>query len=76
MRSGCGKRRILRGEHDFFTQQLQALGAGQTHLLVTGYYQPRKGTVADARAVLADVYHGLFSGLARVQGVAATVQEG
>ncbi len=63
-------------EHYFCTQQLQALGAGQTHLLVTGYYQPREGADADARAILADVYHGLFAGLARELGVAATVQEG
>lgn len=63
-------------DHYFCTQQLQALGGGQTHLLVTGYYQPRDGTDADARAVLAEVYHGLFSGLARELGVAATVQEG
>lgn len=63
-------------EHYFCTQQLQTLGAGQTHLLVTGYFQPREGADADARAVLANVYHGLFAGLARVLGVAATVQEG
>ncbi len=63
-------------EHYFCTQQLQALGAGQTHLLVTGYFQPREGAEADAREVLTEVYHAIFTGLARELGVAATVQEG
>jgi hypothetical protein len=55
--------------HYFCTQQLQALGAGQTHLMITGYFQPREGTEAEACAVLSEVYAGVLTGLARELGV-------
>jgi hypothetical protein len=61
-------------EHYFCTQQLQPLGAGQTHLMVIGYCQTRNGREAEARGVMKAVYHGLFAGLARTLGVAVTVQ--
>jgi mxaD protein len=60
--------------HYFCTQQLQALGAGQTHLVVTGYYQPREGSDSNARNVLAEVYAGVLTGLARVLNVPMTPQ--
>ena len=54
--------------HYFCTQQLQALGAGQTHISITGYYQPREGTDGAAREGLSEVYAGVLTGLARVLG--------
>jgi hypothetical protein len=61
-------------EHYFCTQQLQALGAGQTHLMITGYYQPREGADGEARSGLAEVYAGVLTGLARVLGVRMELQ--
>ena len=61
-------------EHYFCTVQLQALGAGQTHLSSTGYFQPREGQEAAVRSLLAQVYEGLISGYARALGVSAAFQ--
>jgi hypothetical protein len=60
--------------HYFCTQQLQALGAGQTHLMITGYYQPHEGADGEARDALSEVYAGVLTGLARVLGVGMTPQ--
>jgi hypothetical protein len=60
--------------HYFCTQQLQALGAGQTHLMITGYFQPREGGDVESRDALSEVYAGVLTGLARVLGVAMTPQ--
>lgn len=61
-------------EHYFCTLQVQALGAGQTHLMIIGYYQPRDGADMEARGGLAEVYAGLLNGLARVLGVTVESQ--
>jgi hypothetical protein len=60
--------------HYFCTQQLQALGAGQTHLMITGYYQPHEGADGEACDALSEVYAGVLTGLARVLGVGMTPQ--
>ncbi len=63
-------------EHYFCTMQLQALGAGQTHLMATGYFQPRTGQEATARETLAAAYDAIFNGLARTLGVTLNLQRG
>ena len=63
-------------EHYFCTMQLQALGAGQTHLMATGYFQPREGQEAAAREALAVAYHAVFIGLARALGTSLELQPG
>lgn len=59
-------------DHYFCTLQLQALGAAQTHLLATGYFQPREGRENDAREGLGVAYEAIFAGLARVLSVQVT----
>jgi len=56
-------------EHYFCTIQLQALGADQTHLSATGFFQPREGQEASDREVLKGVYEALFAGYAQALGV-------
>lgn len=63
-------------EHYFCTVQLQALGAGQTHLMATGYFQPREGQEDAARGTFANVYDGLISGYARALGTSVALQPG
>lgn len=63
-------------EHYFCTVQLQALGAGQTHLMSTGYFQPREGQEAAVREMLSKIYEGLISAYARAAGTSASLQPG
>ena len=63
-------------EHYFCTIQLQALGADQTHLSATGFFQPRDGREAEARKMLTAVYEALLAGYARALGVTMNLQAG
>ena len=61
-------------EHYFCTVQLQALGADQTHLSTTGFFQPRDGQEAGDRDVLRGVYEAILAGYARALGVTMNLQ--
>ncbi|MEO6052737.1 MAG: SRPBCC family protein [Chthoniobacterales bacterium] len=62
-------------EHYFCTVQLQALGADQTHLSATGFFQPRDGQETAIRATLAEVYEAFFAGYAHALGVTMKLQQ-
>ena len=61
--------------HYFCTQQLQSLGAGQTHFLYTGYFHPNGATEADVQSMLREFYHAVFAGIGRVLNVNFTIQQ-
>ena len=61
--------------HYFCTQQLQSLGAGQTHFLYTGYFHPNGATEAEVQGMLRDFYHAVFAGIGRVLNVNFTIQQ-
>lgn len=61
-------------KHYFCTQQLQPLGAGQTHLLISGYCHPAEGKANAAKATMREVYHALYEGIARVLDVRVSIQ--
>jgi hypothetical protein len=58
----------------FCTQQLQALGAGQTHFLIAGFYHPAGGDPAAVKTILEGVYRGLFEGIARIMKVRIAIR--
>lgn len=60
-------------KHYFCTQQLQSLGAGQTHFLYTGYFHPNGATEVEVLADLREFYHAVFAGVGRVLGVEFTI---
>jgi hypothetical protein len=60
--------------HYFCTQQLQALGAGQTHFHYTGYYHPNGAGDAEIQESLKGFYHAVFEGVGRVLGAKFTIQ--
>jgi hypothetical protein len=59
----------------FLHQQLQSLGAGQTHFLYTGYFHPNGATEAEVQGMLRDFYHAVFTGIGRVLNVNFTIQQ-
>lgn len=61
--------------HYFCTQQLQSLGAGQTHFLYTGYFHPNGASEAEVQDNLRDFYHAVFAGIGRVLNVNFTIQQ-
>jgi hypothetical protein len=61
--------------HYFCTQQLQSLGAGQTHFLYIGYFHPNGATEAEVQGMLRDFYHAVFAGIGRVLNVNFTIQQ-
>lgn len=61
-------------KHYFCTQQLQPLGGGQTHLLVSGYCHPAEGKYDEVRGLLRGVYHGLFAGISRELDIKVSIQ--
>ncbi len=62
-------------KHYFCTQQLQSLGAGQTHFLYTGYYHPKEAPDAEIQDSLRGFYHAVFAGIGRVLGVKFSIQQ-
>jgi hypothetical protein len=61
--------------HYFCTQQLQSLGAGQTHFLYAGYFHPNGATEAEVQGTLRDFYHAVFAGIGRVLNVNFPIQQ-
>jgi len=62
-------------KHYFCTQQLQSLGAGQTHFLYTGYCHPHSSDEAAVIASLRSFYHAVFEGIGRVLKVDCAIQD-
>lgn len=60
-------------EQYFVTYQLHALGAGQTHLLITGFYHPTGGEPGAVKGILERVYRTIFEGLARALKVRVSI---
>lgn len=61
-------------KHYFATQQLQPLGAGQTHFLATGFYHLNGAPDSEVKEILRGAYHGIFENIGRLLGVDVAIQ--